>query len=410
MPRPITIKTVYREETFEVAFRGDSFEVNIYSGEYVAYRVYTGDSIYVFSAPVNLEDKIKPLVDKITSKASREMRFDDNFYEGEYKVGKGLGVDEIREIVGLTNGRVREYGLNAEVIMVSRHTITHHYVGEYNVEAVDDRWIHELYIYPYTMYMGRLLATGKLLAHPDPRVIIEEVDNVAKALAKKIELQARARSFNPVYIGRWKTILAGDSACALYHELAHLLQADEPVKLPLETEIGAELKIVEDPFYPGPLQRMFDDELYPGWRRTLVEDGIVVDYLRTRLTSNGSRPGNGRGLFTRPKPMYHQLIVKSGDWSLNEAFEEFKKLVYVEDIVKAELHGNYINIVPETALMYEKGKWAPVKNLVIKIPVNQLNRIMIGVTRNLNIRYSYERNMPIYEVAPSTIIEAKITT
>ena len=257
--------------------------------------------------------------------------------------------------------------------------------------------------------MGTLLSTGKVLAMGKLRELFKEIERMVKNLYEKLLIQARTRRFNPIHTGHWKTLLMGDATCAFYHEITHLLQADEPVKLQLNTEIGGDLRIVEDPFYEGPLQRVFDDELYPAWRRVLIDDGVVVDYLRTRLTSRGSKPGNGRGLFTRPKPLYYQLIVKPGDWSFDEVFEEFKRLLVVEDIIKAELHGGYIRIVPETAYVYEKGNWTPVKNLNIQIPVSQLSKSLIGMTRNLYMRYSYEKNHPIYEVAPATILESRVS-
>lgn len=409
MSKPVILKTYYREETLEIAYRGDSFETNIYSGDYVSYRIYLGGGIRVFSSPLNQEHRIKPFIDKYRGIVVDKLSFEYKFYNGRYSIGREIDIDTAKEITGIIWEKFREYGLNSEIIIVSRHTITKHLVEDYNVEAIDDRWIHELYIYPYTIYMGRLVSSGKLIAFNDPGILKKEIDNIIKSMVRKIEIQLKTRRFNPVYTGRWKTILAGDSACVFYHELTHLLQADEPVKLPLEKEIGGELNIVEDPFYPGLLQRVFDDELYPGWRRTLVEDGVVIDYLRNRLTSQDSKPGNGRGIFTKPKPLYHQLIVKPGDWSIDEALEEFKKIIYVEDILKAELYENYIAIIPENGLVYENNKWIPVRGFIIRIPVDQLNNVLIGVTKTINMRYGFEKNNPVYEVAPSTILEARIT-
>jgi len=398
----------FSDESFETAYRDGDLEVNVYRGSYVVYRVYSGRRIYVYSAPAGREDAVKPLVEKaLAREADAEPPLSD-LYSGEYRSGKPADLDKAVELVRAIGERFESYGLRIEAVAVSKHTVVEHTVPDYGVSAREERWVHELYIYPYTLYMGRLLSTGRLLASTSIEKHFEDLDAVVKTTAKRIELQSRARSFNPVNIGRWRVVLLGDAACALYHEIAHMLQADEPVKLPLESVIGAGVKVVEDPFHPGPLQRVFDDELYPAWRRTLVEDGVVVDYLRTRLTSESSKPGNARGLFTRPKPLHHQLVVKPGDWSVDEALEEFKKVLVVEDILKAELGRGYIEIAPEHALMYESDKWTPVVNLTVRIPVTQLSRVLIGLTREVSARYSFEKSMPVYEVAPGTIVEARV--
>ncbi|OYT40435.1 MAG: hypothetical protein B6U89_02190 [Desulfurococcales archaeon ex4484_58] len=404
------IKTRYFEETYEYAIRSNSFEYNHYSGEYRVVRQYSSDGFKVVSSPLMDFNSLLEKLERIKSYwGSVGNIYCSEFYNGNARFGEEFIEEKGVELIKSIDKYFREYSIDHEIILIARHTRIEHDMIEYDVSAVDERYIYELYIYTYTHYLGKLLSTGKILVANRIDDLFREVEHVVHESINKLKIQARMQSFNPIHTGRWTTILAGDAACSFYHEIMHLLQADEPVKLPLESEIGGELDIIEDPFYPGPLQRLFDDELYPAWRRVLVESGVVVDYLRTRLTSNGYRPGNGRGLFNIPKPMYYQLIVKQGDWSFDEALKEFKKLVYIEDIIKAELYGNYINIVPETAFIYEKEKWTPVKNIIVKIPVNQLNRSLIGLTHNLNMRYSYEKNLSIYEVAPTTILESRIT-
>jgi predicted Zn-dependent protease len=408
----VLIKTSYDEDSFEIAIRDGSLEVNSYHGEYLAYRKYTESSIVVVSMPKNSSFNYeKYLGSRIPSSHGGGRVFLEEFYSGSYRVGEELILDDGIDLVKSIYDRVKSKGLGGEVILVSRHSKTQHSVEEYNTLASEDRWVHELYIYIYALYMGTLLSTGKVLAVTNLKSLSDKVlDIILNNMYNQIVLQARARRFNPLHSGSWKTLLTGDAACVFFHELTHLLQADEPIKYRVGTVIGGELKIIEDPFYPGPLQRMFDDEVYPAWRRVLVEDGRVVDYLRTRLTSNGSRPGNGRGLFTKPKPLYHQLIVASGDWSIDEALSEHKRIIVVENIVKAELYNGYIRIIPENGILYEKESAKPIKGFEIRIPINKLNELMIGLTTEHNTRYSYEKNHPIYEVAPSTIIEARITT
>ncbi len=405
------VKTLYVEDTYEIAIRSGSFEYNHYSGEYRVVRQYGNGLFKVVSSPSMDYDTLLEKLRKIGGQGSfSSMVYCSEFYDGVFRVGEEFRDEHGIELVKLVSEKLGEHGVEHEVILIVRHVKSDHEIEEYGVRALDDRWVYELYTYVYKLYMGSTLSTGKVLVATSIKELFNEVEHLVKGLIDKVRVQARARRFNPIHTGHWKTLLIGDATCSFYHEIAHLLQADEPVKLPIGYEVGGDLKIVEDPFYNGPLQRVFDDELYPAWRRTLIDDGVVVDYLRTRLTCSGSKPGNARGLFTRPKPLYHQLIVKPGDWGFEEALEELKRVIVVEDIVKAELYDGYITLIPETAYVYDRGSWTLVKNLMVRIPVNQLNRSIIGLTKNVYIRYSYEKNQPIYEVAPSIILEARIST
>ncbi|MET1159744.1 MAG: metallopeptidase TldD-related protein [Thermoprotei archaeon] len=407
-----TIETRYREETLETAYRSGSIEVNHYSGDYLALRAYRDSGVCVVSSVYSDSTRLSELLAKTCKPTGGESSsiYCGDFYKGEYRVGRGGDPGDLIELSRIISEKLGEKGVSSEVIAIARHTVIDHSVKEYNVYAREDRWLYELHVHGYALYMGNLLSTGVSLASINLKTLFDEVDGVVERIWMSIREQARSRRFNPLYIGSWKVLLAGDAACAFFHEITHLLEADEPLKLRLETDIGTGIKIVEDPFYPGPLQRLFDDELYPAWRRVLVDNGSVVDYLRSRLTSDSSRPGNGRGIFTRPKPMYYQLIVSSGDWSLEEVFEEVKKLVVVENIAKAELYRGYIRITPEHGYVYEKGTATPVKAFEILVPVAKLSQSLIGLTRRRTERFSYEKNQPIYEVAPSIILEARITT
>lgn len=408
MVKPLLMKTNYSDYSFELARRGDSTEENFYHGDYVVYRVYAGREVYVYSSTREREHLVKQSVEKTLNLNTETSAFLEAFYTGGFSAGREMSVEEARELVEIAYRELQAHGLNGEVVLVSHHTRVEHVVEDYGARASEERWVHELYLYPYVLYMGRLVVASKLIASNDPKYILEAVGNTVENLAKKVELQVRARNLSPVSAGKWTTLLLGDSACALYHEVAHLLQADEPVKLPIDTEVKEGLSIVEDPYYPGPLQRVFDDEMYPAWRRTLVDSGVVVDYLRTRLTSGDSKPGNARGLFTKPKPLYHQLVVKPGDWRVDEVLEEFKRLIVVEDVVKAELYGGYVDVIPEHALLCENTECKPIRGFTLRIPFTKLSNTIVGLTRSTSARYSYERSEPVFEVTPSTIVNSRV--
>jgi len=404
------IKTSYFEEDFEIALRYDDLEINHYGNLIRAVRKYGVEGVFVVSSSRLGFDELMNIVDK-HSKASSGSKYSvycGEFYSGSSRVGSGFSLEEVVDLVKYVYGLLHSNNLNGEVIALSRHVVNKHVVDDYGVEAVDERSLIELYVYTYVMHMGRLLSTGKITVSHDIKQLYEASRDIVEQVVDAVKKQAGAKKLSPIHTGAWKLLLRGDASNSLFHEITHLLQADEPVKLNIGYRICDDLKIVEDPFYPSVLMRIFDDELYPAWRRVLVDDGLVVDYLRTRLFSENSKPGNARGVFTRSKPMYHQLIVSGGDWSFDEVIDEFKKLIIVSDIVKAELFNDYIVIVPEHGILLEGDKQTPIHGFTVNIPVKRLDEALIGFTRELNMRYSYEKNFPIYEISPSTIVEARI--
>ncbi len=410
------IKTRYCEEDYEYAVRDNSLEYNHYSSCYNIVKLYTGRGVFVASSSNKDFEELGYIINNLGSTSildHREIRvYCDEFYSGKYHVGREAREEYIVELLKHIRRELVDRGLNVEVILVSRHYMVKHSVDEYSVEAYEDRWIHELYVYTYKLFMGRLLSSGVVYASNDVKGLLDIVDILVDKVYGKTIIHARTKRFNPIHTGRWNTILIGDTAAAFYHEITHLLEADEPVKLPLNHYLGVDLTIIEDPFYNGPLQRVFDDELYPAWRRILIEKGVVTDYLRTRTSSNGSKPGNARGLFIKPRSFYHQLIVKPGDWSFKEALDELRRVVVVEDLLEARLHSGVIEILPELAYIYDKkyDRLQPVRQLRVSIPLDKLDKIITGLTRNLEHRYSYEKNMPIYEVFPQVILESNIST
>ncbi|MEM4433060.1 MAG: metallopeptidase TldD-related protein [Desulfurococcaceae archaeon] len=403
------IKSAIVEETLEVAYRDGSIEDNRFASEYSSVKLYTPYSVVVASAQGKKFDELESIVMKHARTFGVSINVElpeQNFYKGSVSFNNPVEYDDALEIIRKICSELKSKGFGCESIFIIRRSRVKHIVEEYGVEAIEDRWLNELYVYSYAIHAGQLLSTGLNYVFMDKHVDISE--DIVEKIQYMLMNQAKARRFNPVYSGPWIVVLKNDAACSLYHEIAHLLEADEPLKIGLNTRIGDGIRIYEDPFYPGPLRRLFDDEVYPAWRRTLIEDGFVVDYLRSRLCVDESKAGNGRGLFTKPKSMYHQLVVKPGDWSLDEAENEFKKIIVVENIIKAETYNGLIRIFPEIAVLKDKERVQPVKSLEVAVPIAQLNKSIIGLGEEIYTRFSYEKNLPIYDVAPLTIIEMRV--
>ncbi len=401
----------YSEEVYEVSLRGSSVEVNHVNNAVYGVRFISDRGLVVVSS--NRPDK--EFLDSLMYRAGKLSMATGSFnwcvgnvFHGRVSIGSDKGIDPLIDLVKYVYGEIVGKGLKGEVIGVYRRMSRYHMLYD-GGEALEERILYELYIYPYTMYMGRLVSTSKLIGWCDPGTLYDRVDEVLESIYREIVSKARARRLNPVYSGKWYVVLTGDASPVLYHEITHLLQADEPVKLPLGYSFEARINMIEEPFHRGPLQRLFDDEVYPAWKRVLVENGSVIDYLHTRSTAGeGSKPGNARGLFTRPKPLHYQLIVRPGDWGFEEMLFESKRSLVIESIIEAKLGGNYIWIYPENTYVAEKDQLTPVKTDLVAIPLDRLQHIIIGLGREQHDRYSFERGYPIYEKAPYTLVEARV--
>lgn len=403
------IKTNYKEESVELAYRDGSVEENRSSVDYDIARLYTSGNIVIVSSPSweaeKLVERASRLAEYFRINGESDL-FEKDFYKGSVSFNKPVSLDEALELIKKICSELRSKGLGCEAVFINRRWRIRHVIDDYGIEAEEDRWLNELYIYSYAIHMGQLLSTGINYVFIDRLMDVSEESS--QGIYYSLLKQARAKRFNPIYSGSWIVVLKKNAACALYHELAHLLEADEPIKLGLNAKISDMIKMYEDPFYPGPLRRLFDDEVYPAWRRMLIDDGLVVDYLRNRLCSDDSKPGNGRGLFVKPKAMYHQLIVKSGDWGSDEIEDEFKRFIVVEEIVKAEVYDGLIKLLPEMGVLKDKDKVQPIKHFELALPINQLDRSIIGLGEEIYTRFSYEKNQPIYEVTPLSIIEMRV--
>ncbi len=407
-------KITYFEEVHETAYRNGVIEYNTSSQKILGVRIYRGGCLVVRSSNKvsNHNDLLRDLGTKDTVCIDTLPWYDKEYYNGRVSFGKPSEQKELDNLVRDIAKTLSSLGLAVEVIGVSRKTRLEIESITTGSTGIEERYFYELYIYPYTMYMGRLLSTGFFYAGESLRDLYDRTRHVVDDIKTLFASILKARRLNPAYTGKWLVVLTGEASPAFYHELAHLLQGDEPIKLRKGFTLTQELTMYEDPFYPGPLKHLFDDELYPSWRRKLVEKGVVVDYLHTRTTcgtGSESKPGNARGLFTRSKPLHHQLIVAHGTWSFDEMLMESRRSIVVPKIIKAEITGDYIKITPEITWVAEKDKLSPVKISEIAVPISRLNEVIIGLGKKSSERVSYEKNMLVYEVAPETLLEARVS-
>ncbi|RLE50783.1 MAG: hypothetical protein DRJ21_01480, partial [Candidatus Methanomethylicota archaeon] len=243
-------------------------------------------------------------------------------------------------------------------------------------------------------------------------ILTHNPKRLANKLAKRSSSGIFAKRLNPAYRGfSFPIIFNSKAAAALIHEaIGHPLEADTAIERGKPIRIGIkiaskELTVIDDPLIPGGYgSYYFDDEVIIARRKTLFEDGIIVNLIHNRWSAKiyGVEPlGNGRGLFYPPKALMSNIKVKPRDWKLNEMIEETKMGFLVNDVVKAELINGTINIIPEDTWLIEKGELKePVNLKEIKLSTFRALNKMDAIGRNLDSRFTIEKGQPIGEYSP----------
>lgn len=238
------------------------------------------------------------------------------------------------------------------------------------------------------------------------------LEGLVNELIERLRAKRSASQLNPLYRGsKLPVVLRGEAACAFIHEaVGHPLEADVLLEHGLSPPRGAgceELTVVDDPTLPGGYgSYSFDDEGVEARRKALVDRGRPVGLLHTRWTAavtNQEPTGNGRGLYTAPKSMASNLVVEPGTWGPDEMVEETHRGLLVEGIVRAELRGGAIYIVPDAAWLIEQGELSRAVALeAIAIPqARALSLVDAVAKRGLYHRPSVEKGLPLAELSPA---------
>ncbi|BCU70141.1 metallopeptidase TldD-related protein [Stygiolobus caldivivus] len=177
----------------------------------------------------------------------------------------------------------------------------------------------------------------------DPSKIPTVVDFL-RSLAKPY---TQSRVFS---LERITAILDPEVTLHIFHHVMSLLRSDEP-GLKLEERLSPYLTVIDDPLNQELVGfSVFDDEGVRTVKKELIGDGYVLEYLGT-LTKG--KPGNARGVI--PRPDYFNLIVKGGDWELEELREETKEGIIVSGVERSELMRKSIRIFPRRVTLLGKG-------------------------------------------------------
>ncbi len=411
---------LYSEKVIEAAWRRGSIEVNEAMSNVVGARVFSGGRWFIASkqeAGVSKRE-ILELIKRISSTAPvswREGLCDAELYTGSVSLGEESGTEELlgvlKKIVSM---------LSSGEVIVTQTTLTRT-IERKESSCSEKKNIIEVTVYVEHSEAGKRSVASFSMAYTGS--VGELRDDIIYPLVKdaseRARAQARAKALSPLYYGKWVLVLDYEVSAALFHELAHLLEADQPESLPVGSSLGCEwLSIHDDPFYPwSPAMRFFDDEGVKCVRKELVSEGTVVEHLHTRVTAQRAlekriraRPGQSRGLFHPPKAMHSTLVVSPGDWRLQEIIEETREGILIRGLVRAELQGGIVTIIPENAWLIKKGEVKePIYISCVKVPLLQALKTVDAVTYTTRMRHGYEKGHVVAEVAPAVRIQGYAT-
>ncbi len=402
---------VYTEVVREVAWRSGSVEVNEAVSRVEGRRVFSGGRWIIYSS----QNSDLKSVSKATVKLASRLKgaygglAEAELYSGEVKLGREALVDKLIDVVEEASRIIGEGEVIATSICSSR------VIDRGDSSCREDKCIVEVLVYAEKRIGASRSVASSSIAFTNLgwSMVDKMIESAARDAVERAEAQLKAKPLNPLEYGRWSVILDYDVAAAFFHELAHMLEGDQPNKIPLGSRLTVEkISVIEDPRYPwSPAMRFFDDEGVRCYRKTLVDNGVVVSHTHTRLSAwlenksfkNASAtPGQASGLFHHPKAMHSTIVVGGGDWRYSEIIEESKRAILAKGVVKAELYSGVVRITPENAWLVENGEVKkPVYIGVIKIPVDKGLACIEALTYNTRMRHSYEKNHVVAEVSPA---------
>jgi PmbA protein len=186
-----------------------------------------------------------------------------------------------------------------------------------------------------------------------------------------------------------------------------------PLSNKLGTQIASEnINIVDDGIMHGGWRtKPFDDEGHPTQRTSVIENGILKNYLydtytalkdKIESTGNAQRPY----YWINPQPSPNNLILELGEASPEEMIGETKRGIYIEETIGEWLSnpvsGN-LNATVTHGYLVESGELTePIKGVVISGNFYELLKTGIEVVGN-DLRNSMQNYSPTVKLTQMTI-------
>ena len=401
----------YQERVVNAAWRGGSVETNESRSSVRGVRVLgeSGWTIYSTTEQLRweqLEERIKAIAQAIGRERARKPAHVP-LHTGRVVLGRPTSepVAECLRVTSIARSILQEKGLTGEIIVVyseTQRTIIHT-----EGASQEEKTMSELYIFAEARVEGaRYVGSSSAAWLGSPaQISAKDIEVLVEKAARRSVGAMRAKKISPLERGAKTVIFAEEASAAFFHELAHMLEADNPEHIKPGTLVSTtSLQIKDDPFSEAsPASMVFDDEAVPTRKRSLIEDGVVVGLLHTRETASiyGDHPGSARGLFHKPKAMHTTLVIGGGDWREGEIVEETRDGILVDGVVRAELYGGIVRLVPEEAWIVSKGEVRePVRIEEVRIPLIKALTSIDAVGRRKHLRVSYEKKYVVAEKSP----------
>ncbi|OYT31222.1 MAG: hypothetical protein B6U94_03890 [Thermofilum sp. ex4484_79] len=398
---------------FEYAYRAYSMEFNSFSNVFTYVRLWKNGVWRIFSCN---SDKFSDMYGKADVSSSTYISglnvdmAEQKPVRGTYLVGdeEFPSEESVKEIFSdIVNAlKIFEKNGRLEVILncISENKFMYNSDGS---SFIHSKTTYELYSY---VVVGNR-SIGEYVAYTNIDSLRSSINRILDSIAEKLNALKKTRYLNPFYKhSRFDVILDPYCSGALFHEVVHMLEADRVYLSGGRSPVGSKvfprsITVIDDPYVPSAVGSFIvDDEGVKASPRKLIEDGVIVDLLHNRWTAKlfkSEKAGNARGLSIPPRPMQSNLVVKPGDWRVDEIIEETKEGFLLIGLERGELQRNSIAIYPELTLYIKDGETR--ENVILErilIPIPGSLRKIDAVSRNRGYRSSVEKGFPMSEVAP----------
>ncbi|MEM2376225.1 MAG: metallopeptidase TldD-related protein, partial [Sulfolobales archaeon] len=274
---------MYEEEKLELAFRDNNYECSKAVTKVSAKREFKDGMWKVISCHgcdinelINMYWELNPP----TNLVGNELR-DVDFYIGSISLGEPI--NDLTEVLKTASDVCNELkAVNVEKcelimnIRKCRRTI----IRDFG-KASEGKTLMEFTT--NIVSRSRRYGYGKVykVLITKPKIINNTlIDRLIREAYRKSLIDCSSKTLSPLNTGRQTIVLGGGASAALIHELSHLLESTSLNKLNIGHKIGPdELYLYDIPHEPtSPTIRLFDDEGVSTIKRTLIENGTVIDY------------------------------------------------------------------------------------------------------------------------------------
>ncbi len=411
-------RVVLEEVVHEVAFRGDSLEVNRYYGKVLGIRKCINGCWYITSCQGCRG------FDELVNRSYLVSRTeycgglaDAELFNGEFSLGNDcFDEDTVARVIHELCSEAKGLGIVKCEVVATFRRISKRLIRNESDEAHELRHLFELEVAGMKSQGGLVRFSSLFRAIVPFRLgdILKLIDNSLGELRRYLSISKVPKHLPPYKVGKSQLVLSNEVAAALFHEISHLLDPTYVLSMKyLGIQLGPrELRVYDDPFNPRtPTYRVFDDEGVKTFRRVLIEDGRVVDTHNTRVTAKyvGSKPGSAYGLFHKPIPFHTTLVIDGGDWRDSEIIEETREGFFIDGTVMATLERGYVRIVPERTYLIRNGELSDLINVKeVKVPLIKLRSIS-AISRSSLPRISREKDWLVAELAPKIRLEGYVS-